>query len=140
MSTRRRAVIPFAAIALAALMAPAGCVFVAGNSFSEGPDAERWYVDEAGMTSLVNTNKSLRLGMTRDEAIALYPARFTTLMSSSTIADRHVEEWRVDAYEGTRRNVRAHFRRWLYFADGRLVRFGEERFDYLNHPDVVANW
>ena len=124
--------------AIAIAMATAGCVVAVGNSsYPSGPDSDRWYVESDQMRTLVDDNKRLELGMTKAEALGLYPGDLTTLMSSARVEDTTVEEWRVQAYEGTRKRVKTSFRRWLYFADGELVRFSEDRIDYVGSPDAL---
>jgi len=122
-------------------LALTGCVIAVGNrAYPDGPSSERYYLETDSMRSLVSTNKQLELGMEREEALALYPAELTTLMSSAKVEGAIVEEWRVQAYEGSRKNVKRSFRRWLYFVDGTLVRFSEERIDYAVNPAIVESW
>lgn len=139
MSTTRQAFGTAGVIAFSLCLG--GCVIAVGNrGYPSGPNNERYYVQDDEMVSLVSTNKHLELGMDRDDALALYPPELTTLMASAKVDDRIIEEWRVQAYEGSRKNVRTTFHRWLYFADGTLVRFSEERIDFANHPSVVQGW
>lgn len=118
----------------------AGCIVAIGNDgYASGPEGERWYVDEHGMTDLVGSNKDIELGMTRREALSLYPDRLSTLMSAATIDGRHIEEFRIQAYEGKPKKVTSTFRRWLYFVDGELVRISSEKIDYTQ-PGAVEGW
>ena len=137
MSTKKTLSLIALTVAYAAL---AGCVVAIGNEgYTSGPQGERWYVDEHGMNALVATNKDLELGMSRREALDLYPDRLSTLVSAATVDGRHVEEFRIQAYEGRPRKVSSTFRRWLYFVDGTLVRVSSEPIDYTE-SGVVSGW
>jgi hypothetical protein len=125
---------------IASSIAAGGCVVAVGNSNYPGPDSERYYVDQDEMRSLVNQNKQLRVGMTKGEALAIYPSDLTTLMSSAKVGETIVEEWRVRAYEGSRKHVKNRFDRWLYFSDGKLARFSEDRIEYADNPAIVESW
>lgn len=125
--------------ALALAITLSGCVVAIGNrGYPDGPDNERWYVGSDQMRVLVNDNKTLRLGMTKADALAIYPDDLTALMSSARVGDKVVEEWRVQAYEGTRTKVKTSFHRWLYFSDAELVRFSESRIDYVSDPALIG--
>lgn len=89
------------------------------------------------MTSLVASNRDLHLGMGVGEALSLYPAEYVTLKSSSRVDERVVEEWRVQAYQKKRSLV---FRRWLYFVDGELVEFSDERREYPAGSGLPEHW
>jgi len=119
----------------ATLLVSAGCVVVTGSrTYSSAYPTERYFVSEEGMTDVINANKRVRLGMSRDEAMANYEDRMATLMSSADIEGVYVE-WRVQAYEGTRKHVKSRFIRWLYFSDDELVRMSPDRIDLWNIPE-----
>ncbi len=139
MSITRNTIGTFGVLALS--FALGGCVIAVGNrGYTTGPDNERYYVEADSMRTLVDSNKQLTLGMSKADALALYPGDLCTLMSSAKVSDKVVEEWRVQAYEGSRQNVKTSFRRWLYFSDGELVRFSEERIEFASNPSLVESW
>jgi hypothetical protein len=93
------------------------------------------------MRTLIEANKGLRLGMSRDDALSRYPAGTQTLLSSATMDGRRIEEWRVQATSRRRHSdPYMSFRRYLYFADDRLVEFGDSRVDYQANPARAREW
>lgn len=115
-----------------ALLCP-GCIFV---------DSTRVYttaspVTSDEMTDLISRTRTLRVGMSRDEALAVYPAQYMNLKSSTSDAGHVFEEWQVEAYDDS---DDVYFRRYLYMADGRLAAFSDSRIDYREHPEVMSGW
>ena len=89
------------------------------------------------MGELVASNRGLALGMSKGEALGLFPAEYATLKSSTRVDGRVVEEWRVQAYQKRKNLV---FRRWLYFVDGELVEFGDGRLSYSAENGLPGHW
>jgi len=120
----------------ATLATTSGCVVVTGTRIY-GSDyiAERYYTNEEGMNEIVAANKKVRLGMSQAEVMSIYPDRLASLMSSATVEGENIEEWRVQAYEGTRKHVKSRFVRWLYFSNGELVRMSPDRTDLWTIPE-----
>lgn len=121
------------AVAAAGLLST-GCIFVAGGSrtyHSASP------VTAVQMEDMIARTRDLRVGMPREDALGLYPGDRLNLKSSTT-ADGHVfEEWQVEAYS---RSGDIHFRRYLYFADGKLAAFSDSRVEYRENPEVLRGW
>lgn len=123
---------------LATLAAAAGCVVSIDGDHDHTDGAARYYkASPARMDALVAASRNLHLGMTAAEALALYPEEHATLKSSAYLGDAVVEEWRVLALD-TRRDIL--FRRWLYFADGRLVEFSSDRRSLRRLTELPPNW
>ncbi len=89
------------------------------------------------MSELVASNRGLELGMTKGEALPLFPAEYATLKSSSRVEGRVVEEWRIQAYQKRKNLV---FRRWLYFVDNELVEFSDARLSYSATGGLPQHW
>jgi hypothetical protein len=104
-------------------------------------DTERVYtadpITNDQMTGLIATTRDLRVGMMRDEALGLYAPEHLNLKSSTTSDGLVFEEWQVEAHSD--RHDR-YFRRYLYFADGRLAAFSDERISYRENGDLMRSW
>lgn len=125
------------ALAIAALAASTlctGCIFV-GSSDSTRNNAVR--ITRPQMDDLIAQTRQLRVGMSRDEALALYPAEHLNLKSSTTAEGSVFEEWQVEAYA---RSQDVYFRRYLYFANNTLAAFSDSRLDYRDNQDVLRGW
>jgi hypothetical protein len=122
-----------AAAAIAAATLCGGCIFVS--------DTERVYtadpITHDEMTGMIARTRDLHVGMARQDALALYAIEHLNL-KSSTMSDGLVyEEWQVEA---SSRRGDQHFRRYLYFADGRLAAFSDERIHYRENAELLRNW
>ncbi|MEM1330344.1 MAG: hypothetical protein AAGG07_07270 [Planctomycetota bacterium] len=111
-----------------------GCVVAIGNG-SESGKLNR--VSTSEMDELVRAQQTLEIGMSKDEVISGFDTDLVTLMSSARYEGRDIEEWRVYAYD-KRRKVR--FQRWVYFVDGKLVQFGDERVEYEQWEQIRQRW
>ena len=120
---------------LALSLAAGGCSISIGDGYSEASRTST--ISESGMSELVASNRGLELGMSNGEALALFPEDYATLKSSSRVEGRVVEEWRVQAYQKRKRLV---FRRWLYFVDGELVEFSDDRVSYSADSGLPEHW
>lgn len=125
------------AVAVSSLLAlgAAGCSISVNDGYSESSRSST--ISESGMSELVASNRGLELGMSKAEALALYPSDYATLKSSSKVEGRVVEEWRVQAYQKRKSLV---FRRWMYFVDGELVEFSDARLSYSAAGGLPAHW
>lgn len=122
--------------ALAAAGALTGCIVSVDADYDHDRAGTR-LVSKTGMQELVEDNKDVRLGMSRDEAIACYPAEFATLRGQTTWSGRSLETWQVAAWQKESSN---RFERWLYFVDDSLVELSDERVGWRDNPDVRASW
>jgi len=120
---------------LALSLAAGGCSISIGDEYSVASRSSS--ISESGMHELVASNRGLELGMSKEEALGLFPDDYATLKSSSRIDGRVVEEWRVQAYQKRKRLV---FRRWLYFVDGELVEFSDDRLSYSAAGGLPEHW
>jgi hypothetical protein len=124
-------------LALAAILAVgSGCVVSVGDDYvHDGHGFAK--VSSSRMDAMVDANRELRLGMRTGEALSLFPEEHLTLKSSAYVGDRVVEEWRVLAVD-SRRDIL--FRRWLYFVDGELVEFSDDRRGLWGMAELPAGW
>ena len=134
MKTSTKAIV---AASLASLALGVGGCSISVNDGHYDSSTRSNRVSERGMEDLVRDNQRIELGMRKSEALAIYPSEFLSLKSSSRIEGRVVEEWRVQAYNKSKRTV---FRRWLYFLDGELVEHGDSRRDYDTLTSIPDHW
>lgn len=121
-------------VGLTALLTLPGCIIVAGGGRTHHTTR---VVETDGMTDLMAANTQARLGETRVDTLALYPAELLTLMSVFADDGTPVEAWQVFAIS---RDGRASFTRWLYFYDGKLAQLSDERLDLDARPELLASW
>jgi|GEM_PF-2028938 len=131
-TTRRLGIVA----ALAAAGALSGCVVSVHGDYDHDTAGTR-LVGTLGMEDLVAANKSVRLGMSRDEAVGLYPPDLATLRGQTTWNGHAVEEWQVAA---RLRDGATTFERWLYFVDDALVELNDSSVDWRERPDVRSAW
>ena len=133
-SIHRRVRTTAAALVLGAALAAGGCVVSIGN----GTDSTKLNrVTTGEMDDLVIEHQGIAIGNAKDDTLGRYDPDLVTLMSSARYEGRNIEEWRVYAYD-SRRKLR--FQRWLYFVDGTLVQFGDERVEYEKWDHVRERW
>ena len=122
-----------AAGSLAAATLLGGCISVSTTRVYTSASP----VTQAQMADLVARTRTLHVGMSRDEALATFPADYTNLKSGMTDNGRTFEEWQVEAYD-KRREV--YFRRYLYMVDSRLAAFSDTRIDYRENAETRNGW
>ncbi len=86
---------------------------------------------------LVEQNKHVHLGMSRESVLAHYPADLLTKFDASQHEGRQLETWQVFAYSSSKN---AKFERWLYFIDGSLVEMARSEIDYADDPATLDRW
>jgi len=133
MNTHAKAVAVSSLLALS--LVAGGCSISVNEGYSDG--ARSSTISESRMGELVASNRGLSLGMSKGEALGLFPVEYATLKSSSKVDGHVVEEWRVQAYNKSKRVL---FRRWLYFVDGELVEFGDGRLGFSAESGLPAHW
>jgi len=114
-----------------------GCSVWVGEGYYEDGGRSVSKISESRMRTLMVSNQELSLGMEKGEALSLYPDEYVTLKSSSRVDGRVVEEWRVLAYQKRERTL---FKRWLYFLDGELVEFSDDRLGYSAAGGLPSHW
>ncbi len=115
-----------------ALLLP-GCISVRVPATYDGSRS----VSNAQFEEIVVSNQKVRLGMSRDEVLGLFPAEALTLKSTASIDGSVVEEWQSLAI---RRDWSNTFERWMYFVDGRLAQMSDNRIAYDAKRDYVERW
>lgn len=123
------------ALALTSMLS--GCISVRSHSRPSTPYAGSRSVNAAQFEEVMRQNHRVRLGMHRDEVLALYPADLLSLKSSASIEGAVVEEWQVMAIRSDWRNS---FERWLYFVDGSLVEMRDSRLSTQGRVAQVFRW
>ena len=131
-TTRRLGIVA----ALAAAGALSGCIVSVHGDYDNDHAGTR-LVTKFGMEDLVEANKDVRLGMTREEAIACYPAELVTLRGQTQWNGHEVEAWQVAAWQ---KNASTRFERWLYFVDDALVDLHDGEVEWRHSPEVQAAW
>ncbi len=111
-----------------------GCIFVGG---SDRDNVTTTPITSVQMDDMIARTRQLRVGMPREDALALYPAEHLNLKSSTSAEGSVFEEWQVEAYT---RHHDVYFRRYLYFANNTLAAFSDTRVDYRENPDVLRGW
>jgi len=127
-----------AAVLLASLASLTGCIVSVKSSdhHAYASDTHR-VVSAPAFASLVECNKNVRLGMTRDETLAQYPADLVTKFDAAQYDGRRLEVWQVYAYSDAKN---AKFERWLYFVDDSLVEMSRSEIDYTDDPATLDRW
>ena len=129
----------FALPLLAAALASAagtlgGCISINGG----GGNSDINKVSGREFDQIVESNKLLSIGMSKREALEVYPGEVLTLRSSAVVGDSLVEEWQVIA---NKRGSNLSFSRWLYFVEGRLATFGDDRQPgWKSSPELIGDW
>ena len=121
--------------ALATFAFLSGCIIVAGGSKHYHQNSR--VVESNGMRDLMEANKQARLGMSRSETLALYPAELLTMKSVFADGAATVEVWQVYAVS---RDGRTSFTRWLYFFDNKLALLSDERVNLNERPELIDSW
>ena len=120
-------------VALSGVLLGSGCIFV--GSTRVYTTASEVTSDE--MRDLVARTRTLRVGMSREEALGAFPAECLNLKSSTTDGGSVFEEWQVEAFND---KDDVYFRRYLYLANDRLAAFSDTRIDYRENPELMRGW
>jgi hypothetical protein len=118
-----------AACLLAATLLIAGC------------SSDKAKMSEGDVKAMRSSYESLSIGMSKDEALGTFKKGNKVKMSSSSIAGKAIEEWKVEGYHDDDWNkTRDMFITFLYFADGRLVDVSDRRLSIRENPELVQSW
>jgi hypothetical protein len=125
-------------LGLASLALMSGCVVAVGNKGYTKLDADsNRVVSRSQFEQVVEANKSIHLGMSRETVLATYPADLLTKFETGHHDGRELEVWQALAMT---RNGDRSFQRWLYFVDGSLVEMSRQEVDYRNQPETLQRW
>jgi hypothetical protein len=118
----------------------AACL-VAATLFFAGCSSDKAKVSEGDVKSMRSSYDQLSIGMSKDEALGTFKKGNKIKLSSSSIAGKSVEEWKVEGYHDDDWNKsRDMFITFLYFADGRLVDVSDRRLNIRDNPELVESW
>lgn len=113
-----------------------GCI-IAVDGDGHDWDHHGWnQVERHELQDLVAMNREAKLGMSKAEALGLYPDELTSLRGSAVDQGHEIEVWSVTAVA---RNGNASFSRWLCFYDDTLVELSEDRVDW-NSEQTLERW
>lgn len=119
----------------AAVLTLPGCIIAVDGG--DHVDHHGWnQVEKHELQDLVAMNREAKLGMSKGEALGLYPDGLTSLRGSAIDQGHQIEVWSVSAVT---RNRNASFSRWLCFYDEQLVELSEDRVNW-NDEDTRSRW
>lgn len=134
MNTTNRAALTVVLCSLATL---SGCVVAVGNRSARYSSDSSRVVTRTQFERVVESNKTVHLGMPREAVLATYPADLLTKFESAQYDGHELEVWQVRAI--TTKGDRS-FERWLYFVDGSLVEMSRLELDFRDDPGALARW
>lgn len=115
-----------------------GCVVAVGNrGFDERGAAAAREVRAPEMDALLASTRELTLGMTKHDALSVFPAELASLVATSRENGRVLEIYRIAAYE---KRSGASFTRYLYFVDGELAEVAGDRIRWQTDPERQRAW
>lgn len=135
MNTTLRTAVGFGLVSLALM---SGCVVAVGNRGGAHFDTDsNRVVTRAQFEDVIEANKTIHLGMPREQVLATYPADLVTKFETGHYEGRELEVWQARAVTS---NGDRSFQRWLYFVDASLVEMARHEIDYRDDPDTLRRW
>ena len=106
-----------------------------------GCESDPAKVSKDQVADIRTDSQSLRIGMTKKEALGTFDRGNKVMLGTTAIGDASVEEWKVEAYhDDDWAKQRDLFVTFLYFVNGRLVDVSDKRLAPRDNPDLVDRW